>query len=666
MLVNVVPAANARLSAVVFSVTFEDLDSQVPIPSTWTAQLNNLRIDELEVPTLIHALDKAAGIIALLEEITFDLSTKVISCHFVDGSVEQWALTEERCVQALERVVRDVNESSLAIEREIAEEKRQRERELERRRNSDAPLPLTSTRQPTRHKKQRSLLMTLVASIIPLYSPSSNSRLPTPPPTPIDEKNASFTISPRDRRRRARSQLVDTFRRYALSELSRRLPRGGYTAWVLQSMLCRATETMNRLVVEAGGVSEPTFPYIPEEPEFFAITAESLPPTPSVSDDESEFMTDTDGSSLHTPVSPLTPTSPCTAFAPHPSHAVRRHSYVSRSPRRLLSENNYAVYAQNAALAGRLRRLIAINENRQEQEAEDIKYNLHLLEIRSRRRAWLNRTLLGGVRSEHIDIEMSTVFQSSSLARHSWTSDDYEYAPDEPEEPEELELFEPIQRRVEYEEYDKTQLKLQRGQRCKMTSRLFPVSEEEDEDTILSAQDLQVDLDGFDIDLEGGVRCNDYDEPVEEAGIPVTFEIEKPRPRPRVRTSSMYKHRLHVPPPPSLEPEYSVPSQLTASSLLCQPFIGCNSSQDLIKPPVYTEVDVNLNVSQVDLTGYGGFDKYSEEEFTLSMDLPISVRSQDRGVLANRRRFSFGSDRGWFSPRLPQPPGLGDLFSRNV
>ncbi|KAG6835644.1 hypothetical protein H0H93_016251 [Arthromyces matolae] len=643
------------LAAVVFSVVFEDLDP-AGAPSTWISHLHNLRHDELEVPALMHALDKATGIISLLEEVTFDLSTKVISCHFVDGSVEQLSLVKDQCITALEQVVSDVNESSAAIERELEEEK-QRALELERKR-FEAPLPPLPQRV-SRHKKQKSLLMTLVASIIPLYTPSTNSRLPSPPPTPISEKKPGPSISPRNRRRKARSALVDTFRRYVLSELSQRFPHGGYTTWILQSMLRRTTEAMRYLVKEAGGTTSTCSSFLqhPDESAFFSLTAEPLPPTPSASDDEGETIsTISDGSSIHTP------TSAQEQFPPLP---MKRHNYVSRSPRRLLSDSNYALYAQHSAQAGRLRRLAMIDRDRQEQEAADLQHHHHLLEIRSRRRAWLNRTLYGGVRSQDVDSTMSVVFESSPLAQNSWTADDYDSVSEDSDTPQESQ---------EYEEFDKVQLRMKRSQRFMMGPKLFPVSEEEDDDdakvAFLDSRGLELGLEDFDIDLESGMRGNISIESMDEqtiSGIPIALEIERPQLRPRVRTNSMYKHRLRVPPRHGFDAEPPSSPQLTASSLLCQPLtcIGQVSSQDdLSRPPVYTEVDVDFNVSQVDLTGYGGFDRYTEDEFTLSMDLPISVPHHTSGTLANKRRFSFKSERNWFSSRLSPPPGLEDLLCR--
>ncbi|KAG5650980.1 hypothetical protein H0H81_010327 [Sphagnurus paluster] len=634
MLVQIVPqTADAHLSAVVFAVVFEDLEPDLPNPLSWTTLLQNLRRDELEIPARVHALDKSAGIISLLEDVTFDLSTNAISCRFLDGSVEHLPFAGARCVKALQRIILDVNESSLHIDREREEEK-MRELEKERKR-----LELTSPpTKVTRHKKQRSLLMTLVASIIPLYSPSSYSRLPSPPPTPMHERKFTSTISPRARRRQARSQLVDAFRRYVLTELARRFPRGGYYTWVIQSMLRKTMESMERLVKQAGGSldNDPLLHYYPEESDFFSITAASLPPTPSVSDDDGETLdTDTDGSSVHTPSSHHSFRHPTQASGYFP----KRYNHVTGSSRRFLSENDHALYTKQAQLTSRLRRLLILDDTRQEQQAEDIKQHYFVLEIRSRRRAWLNKALHGG----SSDIRMSMPFRSSPLAQRSWTCEQYEYAPSEPVAP-----VVQLQEWPEYDEYpDGFEPRVKRPPRRSSVGRLFPVSEEDIEDdctdeVVLDARELQLQFDGFEVDLEGGLQCIDNDDSdsidSDGAGMRVAFEIERPQVRPRMRTSSMYKQRTHVPPPQQ---------QLTSSSLLCQPVP--QEVLDMSQPPVYTKVDVNLNIGQLDVTGYASYGKYSEEEFTLAMDLPLSVRAQDRDVMTNRRRYSINSDQMWSS-----------------
>ncbi|KAG6867661.1 hypothetical protein C0993_012603 [Termitomyces sp. T159_Od127] len=646
MLVHVVPpTAEVQLAAVVFSIVFEDLDAAAT-PSTWTTQLNNLRLDELEVPTLVHALDKSTGILCLLEEVTFDLSTSTISCRFVDGSMEQWALVGEKCIKALERVLQDVNDSSLALERELEEKQRERRR-------FEVPL-LPPPTKASRHKKQRSLLMTLVASIIPLSSPT-NSRLPSPPPTPMNERKPSPTISPRDCRRRARSDLVDAFRLYVLSELSKRFPRGGYTTWIIRSMVRRVTETMQNIINEADGStdSESGLQNQNDRADFYCNAPESSTPTQSVCDDDGEtILTDTDGSSVHTP------TSLHVRCAPIP---VKRHSYVSRSPRRLLSEHSYALYMQHSALVGRLRKLAVVDQDRQEQEAEELRQHYRLLETQGKRRAWLNQTLTGSVRNQNVDLGMSTVFKSSSLAQNSWSSEEYEYVPED--------LSQSIQRRQEYEEYDKVQLRTKRSQRCLMTPKLFPVSEEDDEDVddaVLIAQEFEFDFD-FEVDLEAGTRWPDSDESFDnelDIALPASFDTERLQLRPRVRTSSIHKPPLRVPLPIGPEPERRPSPHLTASLIQSLSSAGQITSQDDILTPVYTEVDVNMNVNQVTISRYGGFDKSTENELTLAMDLPISVRCEDHGNSTNKRRLGFDSHHSWVSSRSSPPSGLEDVDDR--
>ncbi|KAG6888909.1 hypothetical protein C0992_007096 [Termitomyces sp. T32_za158] len=416
-------------------------------------------------------------------------------------------------------------------------------------------------------------------------------------------------------------------------------------------MLRRATESMQHIINEAGGLtnSESGHQHHDDGTDFFCTAPGSFTPTPSVCDDDGEtILTDTDGSSVHTP------TSPHVRFAPVP---VKRHSYVSRSPRRLLSGHNYALYAQHSALVGRLRRLAVIDQDRQEQEAEELRQHYCLLENQSRRRAWLNQKLTGGVRNQHVDLAMSVVFKSSSLAQHSWSSEEYEYAPED--------FSQSFQRRQEYEEYDKVQLRTKRSQRCMMAPRLFPVSEEDSEDVddaVLTAREFEFDFD-FEVDLEAGTRWTDSEESSDHR-LAASFEIGRMKPRPRARTSSIHKPCLHAPLPVGIESEQPPSPQFTTS--LNQSLSSARQlpSQNDLATPVYTEIDVNLNVSQVDIAGYGGFDKCTEDELTLAMDLPISVRCEDHGNLTNKRRLDFDGDHSWFSSRSSRPPCLENLPCR--
>ena len=85
-------------------------------------------------------------------EITFDLPALVITCKMVDGTLEEWPLMQKGCLRALEAVVTDVHE--------FVEVDKETESENERRRSES---PAAPSGKVTRHKKQRSLLMSLVA-----------------------------------------------------------------------------------------------------------------------------------------------------------------------------------------------------------------------------------------------------------------------------------------------------------------------------------------------------------------------------------------------------------------------------------------------------------------------------------------------------------------------
>jgi hypothetical protein len=157
MLIRLIPAAPHP--TVLFAITFQNLPDNLPNPLSWTQQLNCLSMDDLEIPRAIHSLDKSAAIPNLVEEVSFDVPTLTVSCRFIDGSLEEWPLMGAGCLKALENVLNDVNESALETERE-----KEREKEIEKEKENlqSVVTPPTSVRVG-RHRKQRSLLMTLVA-----------------------------------------------------------------------------------------------------------------------------------------------------------------------------------------------------------------------------------------------------------------------------------------------------------------------------------------------------------------------------------------------------------------------------------------------------------------------------------------------------------------------
>lgn len=608
-------------SAVLFAVAFPDLDN-ISLPPSWVDQLRILQHDHLEIPSSIHVLDRAAGLVCIITEITFDVPALTISCKMVDGSIEEWPLVENGCLDALSGVVSDVNES--------AEMERVTELESEKRR-AESP-----TGKVTRHKKQRSLLMTLVASIIPSISLGS-PRLTSGPPTPTFSSSHSLApeLSPSNHRRRARATLVDTCRRYVLSELGKRLPPGGYYTWILQSLLRRATQDINNILQNgvphqyhiqspftdddaASTVPIPPncdYSYDPEESEFFSITAASLPPTPDGSDEEDDTgaSTETDESSVHTPTSssthfPITtPVSisakdeitPSMLYVPSQkrqrSHvSSRSHSHTNIQPPEYtltLSPSAHAAYNSLLDMHSHLQRLQHLESARQRVVALEEQRHFVLLEVRGRRRAWLNRQLCKGVES----VGMATPFKSSPLVTfESWGEGEWEYVgPVWRGRPERVSValvrgddngeYEGEQEKYgigagcdaagEYGEFDRVDMRLHRtstgGARGRRSSRLFPVSEEDVEDLELGEvevyhhyhhrvrhSDDEVGLGDLDvgmgvdlgIDLESGYGAAGYDgvggyddgsqyeyEYEENPEMHVCVEVESPRLRPRPR-----------------------------------------------------------------------------------------------------------------------------------
>lgn len=430
--------------------------------------------------------------------------------------------------------------------------------------------------------------------------------------------------------------MIDIYRQFALPELSQRFPRGGYYTWVIQSMLRKMSNQMEQLVQRAGATPDLAMNYSPEESEFFSITAASLPPTPPGSDDEDDGPgewedTDTDGSSVHTP--PPSQFSTMRRVSFQDGYVRKRHHYVSNSPRRFLSDRQQEVYADLAEMTSRLNRLLVHEDTRQRQEDSDIRDHYCTMEVKARRKAWLNKALKGGVRSQS-DIGMSMPFTRSPLSQKSWTSEHYEYAPDE-------HTF-PV---LEYDEYDKLEHRIKRTRKSSR-SMLFPVCEEDSEDDrVNDARELELHFDGFGVDLEGGVACAEDAE--DGGGVQVALEVEQPQIRPRARKPSMYRHRLYVPPPTEIV-SVPQPQPLPASSILYQPFSVSPSRErvpDIEQPPVYAELDVSVRALGTITYGLPG--KYSDDEFTLGMDLPFSVRVQDRDVFANRKGLTVDDDHGW-------------------
>lgn len=259
-------------------------------------------------------------------------------------------------------------------------------------------------------------------------------------------------MSPRFLRRRARSSLVDAFRLYVLHELNQRLPQGGYYIWVLNSLLRDARESRNAFLMKereferqrennrfsrftssprpnsssssGSSVSQITFgkkrsnprhirgPSI--ETETFSATTACEPPTSDdeldeadsprhdiagsdeTDDDINSIETETDGSSIQTPSSshftlPLPTRLPSVSASRDLTSLVSSPTFPTRDlPRsRPLTPRPHPVDVQIQTLT----QLILLHTSHSARTAHDECARLDALEVRGRRRAWLNRAL---------------------------------------------------------------------------------------------------------------------------------------------------------------------------------------------------------------------------------------------------------------------------------
>ncbi|KIK98875.1 hypothetical protein PAXRUDRAFT_623339 [Paxillus rubicundulus Ve08.2h10] len=237
------------------------LNPNATTPAAWASQLHLLTsILELKHPESIHMFDRAVGLVARAQEVCLDIPQKEITVSFVDGRGVKIAMNPD-CVRMLLGVVDDVKACS----------------EPEGHRNSleggacagiaSSSEDLPSRDSPTRsqklgkHKRQRSLLFSLISSLVPrsLSCPSPpppSPNAPTPPPpaplppipcitdhmssSPISSQRTRFSSAhtgPSIIRQRVRATLVDAWRLHVISALPpHHIPPAGYIEWTLIAM----------------------------------------------------------------------------------------------------------------------------------------------------------------------------------------------------------------------------------------------------------------------------------------------------------------------------------------------------------------------------------------------------------------------------------------------
>ncbi|EJD01890.1 uncharacterized protein FOMMEDRAFT_141122 [Fomitiporia mediterranea MF3/22] len=269
MLLRLVP--EPPLPTILFTLAFGNLPDGVPFPPSWTAQLQHILHDELELPQCIHALDKAVWAACLLHEVTFSVAAQSVSVIFVDGTSTEWPLADEKLEKALREVMEDVGESSVAAEME--QRRAQAIQVAAEAQAAQERMPASPSAPPAKgkHKKSRSLLMSLVASFVPshippaalpsLVPPRSIAPLELAPPPPEPPQSSRYL------RRKARAALVDIYRRYVLLALASDSPlsvcksntegvsAANYVLWNLHSILKRIEGRMHLLGVELGSSS---------------------------------------------------------------------------------------------------------------------------------------------------------------------------------------------------------------------------------------------------------------------------------------------------------------------------------------------------------------------------------------------------------------------------
>ncbi|KAI0301466.1 hypothetical protein BC826DRAFT_989815 [Russula brevipes] len=380
-----------------FTISFIPTDLH-PLPLNWDSQLSILTATDLELPRSIYALDMSTWLTDILEEVTFDLVSLTVSVLFADGHTEDWPLMDRACANLLEDIVDNLRQNVLNPA------------------SSLPPAPPSSPispvfKKPAKHKKQRSLLMQLVQSLIP--NSSSHPQLPfvapPPPPTPplyqrsAEDEMYKFLTASKELRQRARSGLLDAYRRFVVQELKSRLPSGGYTIWIAQSTLRRTEEHMARLAEYATSTVSlplPDFSFdcqtaaVPEDLFAYDDDADVASETASLS---RTVGTESDASSVHTPDSTC---------------AFRRSS----PPALTLTDPNAEAFAALSRRALRLREHLLRAEAAKRNATTDEAALFAVAEVRGRRRAWLNRQLRGGASLS--DIGFATPVHSSQLVRH--------------------------------------------------------------------------------------------------------------------------------------------------------------------------------------------------------------------------------------------------------
>ncbi|KAL4067416.1 hypothetical protein V8B97DRAFT_2009148 [Scleroderma yunnanense] len=256
----------------------------LPLPAAWTAQSNILTsIFQLENVRNIHVFDKAVGLVARINEVEMDIPQKEITVSFIDGRTTKIIMKPD-CVRMLDSVADDVmafNEAeghrSSLESTSVCGSTVSSTDDLQSLNASGSLKPHKSGK----HKRQRSLLFSLISSLVPkaLSSPprpSSPKNVSTEPPQSPLPPLPGITVrvespSPplqqlffpptqkqiRFLRTRARATLLDAWRLHILSAFTPHMPPAGYIEWVLQSLAVKAHSELQELQNRSSSRQDP-------------------------------------------------------------------------------------------------------------------------------------------------------------------------------------------------------------------------------------------------------------------------------------------------------------------------------------------------------------------------------------------------------------------------
>lgn len=284
--------------------------------------------------------------------------------------------------------------------------------------------------------------------------------------------------------------------------------------------------------------------------------------------------------------------------------------------------------------------------------------------------------------SSSINLAMTLPTVPSPLGMYCWSCDHYEYAPDESSDGEQPTDFQSV---FNFNDYDRSDLAIKRTKTSRRRNftpfgatavpRLFPISEceeeavtskatEDEKDAIASGEctfeqkeKVEISLDCFEVEFEDGLKyplpvsgsdggvddekCEIYTAPALLDDMKLNDGNHRPQ---RRRTSSMYAQSCIPQPKVDPIPPYrrqrrrSLPPPLRITTVPLIPLVQM-VDEDAEKPPVYTEIDLSAGVPVFDeetqpLRRSPKDSKFVSEEFTLAMDLPFSVRAEDRDIFA--------------------------------